>query len=224
MGRGRLAASHGMQQAISTPAPPKPRTVAQLPPVYHKLNWAGHQALMHQMGQDGTEGQDYVNTSRAYIVNRYLRNGGDMADAHKVTPNWSWITKADVQRTIRRMDAQMKPLPRNIQGVRFVGADFLTTVGLPNQVDSNTAADLQAWMQQTGGGFSDKAYTSFSTDANANVFKAKPIRINYRISKGTQSIMTANKAESEGVMARGVQQRVTDVRWRNGKLEIDVTV
>ena len=49
MGRGRLAASHGMQQAISTPAPPK--VVANLPPIYHKLDWAGHQALMTAMGQ-----------------------------------------------------------------------------------------------------------------------------------------------------------------------------
>ena len=56
MGRGRLAASHGMQQAISTPAPPK--VVANLPPIYHKLDWAGHQALMTAMGQDGSEGQD----------------------------------------------------------------------------------------------------------------------------------------------------------------------
>lgn len=87
MGRGRLAASHGIQQAISTPAPPK--TMADLPPIYHKLDWAGHQALMAAMGQDGSEGQDYVNTSQAYIVNRFLRNGGDMADAHKATPNWS---------------------------------------------------------------------------------------------------------------------------------------
>ena len=39
MGRGRLAASHGMQQAISTPAPPK--VVANLPPIYHKLDWTG---------------------------------------------------------------------------------------------------------------------------------------------------------------------------------------
>lgn len=179
---------------------------------------------MTAMGQDGSEGQDYVNTSQAYIVNRYLRNGGDMTDAHKATPNWSWITKADVQQTIQRMDKQMKPLPRNIQGVRFVGPDFLTTMGLPNQINRNTAAALRTWMQQTGGGFSDKAYTSFSTDANANVFTAKPIRINYRIGKGTQTIMTANKAESEGVMARGIKQRITDVRWRNGKLEIDVTV
>lgn len=222
MGRGRLAASHGMQQAISTPAPPK--TMAGLPPIYHKLDWAGHQALMTAMGQDGSEGQDYVNTSQAYIVNRFLRNGGDMADAHKATPNWSWITKADVQQTIHRMDKQMKPLPRNIQGVRFVGPDFLTTMGLPNQINRNTPAALRTWMQQTGGGFSDKAYTSFSTDANANVFTAKPIRINYRIGKGTQTIMTANKTESEGVLARGVKQRVTAVRWLNGKLEIDVTV
>ena len=62
MGRGILAASHGIQQAISTPAPPK----TTRSPIYHKLDWAGHQALMAAMGQD------YVNTSQAYIVNRFL--------------------------------------------------------------------------------------------------------------------------------------------------------
>lgn len=74
MGRGRLAASHGIQQAISTPAPPK--TVADLPPIYHKLDWAGHQALMTAMGQDGSEGQDYVNTS--------LKAGGSFAGSKSV--------------------------------------------------------------------------------------------------------------------------------------------
>ena len=69
--------------------------------------------------------------------------------------------------------------------------------------------------------FSDNAYTSFSTDASANVFTAKEIRLNYKISK---AIMTANKAESEGVLARGMKQRMTGAQWKNGKLEIDITV
>ena len=222
MGRGRLAASHGIQQAISTPAPPK--TVAQLPPIYHKLDWAGHQALMTAMGQDGSEGQDYVNTSQAFIVNRFLRNGGDMADAHKATPNWSWITRADVQRTIRRMDGQMKPLPRNIQGVRFTGPDFLRNLGMPPTVSAATVKQVQQRIKAGKDTFSDNAYTSFSTDASANVFTAKEIRLNYKINKGAKAIMTANKAESEGVLARGTQQRMTGARWKNGKLEIDVTV
>lgn len=217
MGRGRLAASHGIQQAISTPAPPK--TMADLPPIYHKLDWAGHQAIMAAMGQDGSEGQDYVNTSQAYIVNRFLRNGGDMADAHKATPNWSWITRADVQRTIRRMDGQMKALPRNIEGVRFVGPDFLRNLGMPP-----TVKQVQQHIQAGKGTFSDNAYTSFSTDASANVFTTKEIRLNYKISKGSKAIMTANKAESEGVLARGTKQRMTGARWKNGKLEIDITV
>lgn len=220
MGRGRLAASHGMQQAISTPAPPK--VLANLPPVFHKVDWATHQAIMHEMGQDGSEGQGYVSTSKSWSVNAYLRSDGDMNAANNAS-DWN-LSEAQIKQIIQRMDGQMKPLSRNIQGVRFVGPDFLTTMGLPKQINRNTAAALQTWMQQTGGGFSDKAYTSFSTDANANVFTAKPIRINYRIGKGTQTIMTANKAESEGVMARGIKQRITDVRWRNGKLEIDVTV
>lgn len=72
--------------------------------------------------------------------------------------------------------------------------------------------------------FSDNAYTSFSTDASVNVFTAKEIRLNYKISKGTKAIMTANKAESEGVLARGMKQRMTGAQWKNGKLEIDITV
>lgn len=72
--------------------------------------------------------------------------------------------------------------------------------------------------------FSDNAYTSFSTDASANVFTAKEIRLNYKISKGIKAIMTANKAESEGVLARGMKQRMTGAQWKNGKLEIDITV
>lgn len=179
---------------------------------------------MAAMGQDGSEGQDYVNTSQAFIVNRFLRNGGDMADAHKATPNWSWITRADVQRTIRRMDGQMKPLPRNIEGVRFVGPDFLQNCNFHSEVSPRTATALQAWIKQSGGTFSDNAYTSFSTDASANVFTAKEIRLNYKISKGTKAIMTANKAESEGVLAQGMKQRMTGARWKNGKLEIDITV
>ena len=70
--------------------------------------------------------------------------------------------------------------------------------------------------------FSDNAYTSFSTDASANVFTAKEIRLNYKISKGIKAIMTANKAE--GVLARGMKQRMTGAQWKNGKLEIDITV
>ena len=220
MDRGILAASHGIQQAISTPAPPK----TTRSPIYHKLDWAGHQALMRQMGQNGSEGQGYVNTSQAYIVNRYLRNGGDMTDAHKATPNWSWITKADVQQTIQRMDKQMKPLPRNIQGVRFVGPDFLRILGMPPTVSAAAVKHVQQRIQAGKDTFSDNAYTSFSTDASANVFTAKAIRLNYKISKGTKAIMTANKTESEGVLARGTKQRMTGVRWKNGKLEIDITV
>lgn len=227
MGRGRLAASHGIQQAISTPASPKPapQTVAQQAPVYHKVNWLAHQTIMHEMGQDGTEGQGYVNTSQAYIVNRFLRNGGDMADAHKATPNWDWITKSDVQRTIKRMDSQMRPMSRNIQGVRYAGTDALRSFGISaGAADSKTVSAIQQWMSRTGGHFTDQAYTSFSTDNNANVFKAKSVKFNYRIRKGAKAIMTANRVESEGVLARGISQRVTGVRLNDGKLEIDVEV
>lgn len=222
MGRGRLAMSHGMQQAVSTPAPPKPAPQA---PVYHQVDWLGHQTIMHEMGQKGNEGHGYVNTSQAYIVNRFLRNGGDMTDAHKATPNWGWITRADVQRTIRQMDSEMRPMSRNIQGVRYAGTDALRSFGISaGAADAKTASAIQRWTSRTGGHFTDQAYTSFSTDNNANVFKSKSVKFNYRIRKGAKAIMTANRVESEGVLARGIPQRVTGVRLNGGKLEIYVEV
>lgn len=187
-------------------------------------------AIMRQMGQSSSDGAGYVKTSQAYIVNRYLRNGGDMADAHKATSNWSWLSKTDVQRTIRGMDNAMKPLSRNIQGVRYSGLGSLRLFGFVPKLEgggARTAAALNQWIKQTGGTFSDKAYTSFSTDDNANVFKnvkGREIKFNYHIRKGAKTLMTANKVESEGILARGTQQRATGARMKNGKLEIDVEV
>lgn len=228
MGRGRLAMSHGMQQAVSTPAPPKPapQTVAQQAPVYHKVDWLGHQTIMHEMGQNGSEGKGYVHTSRAYIINRYLRNGGDFEDAVEAAMGWwNLFTESQAKNTIQRMDSQMKPLTRNIQGVRFVGNNFLASLGLPEDTPISTAAQiLQTRIAAGNGSFNDKGYTSFSTDVGKNYFTARPVKVNYKISKGTKAIMTANHEESEGIIARGAQQRMTAVRVKDGKLEIDVEV
>lgn len=225
MGRGRLAASHGIQQAISTPAPPK--VVADLPPVFHKVDWATHQAIMHEMGQDGSEGQGYVSTSRSWSVNAYLRSDGDMNAANNAS-GWN-LSEAEIKQIIQRMDGQMKPLSRNIQAVRFVGAGMLNDLGLPAKATPSIAAELQQ-MIQTGklAEYTPKAYTSFSTDAKKNVFTSKQIKINYQISKGTPCIMTTNASESEGVLARKVKHKITGARWVKdafgGKLEIDITV
>lgn len=229
MGRGRLAASHGMQQAISTPAPPK----------YDKVSWAQHTEIMHEMGQDGTEGEGYVNTSKSWSVNAYLRGNGSMIAANEAS-DWL-LSENQIKKIIKRMDSQMKPLTRNIQGVRFVGPEMLGELGVfgefndftgvhkPAKANAATAAKMQQ-MLQSGAltEFTPKAYSSFSTDAKNNVFTGKAIRINYKISKGTPCIMTANAVESEGIIGRGVKHKITAVRWVQnafgGNLEIDVTV
>lgn len=228
MGRGRLAASHGIQQAISTPAPPKPapQTAAQQAPVYHKVNWLAHQTIMHEMGQDGTEGKGYVHTSRAYVINRYLRNGGDFEDALEAAPGWgNWFTESEARHTIKTMDSKMKPLTRNLQGVRFVGTSFLASLGLSEDAPLGVAAEILKTRISLGHAeFSDKGFSSFSTNVEKNYFTSRPIKINYSINKGTKTIMTANHEESEGIIARGVKQRITAARVVHGKLEIDVEV
>lgn len=225
MGRGILAASHGIQQTISTPAPPK--TTADLPPVFHKIDWNTHQAIMHEMGQDGSEGQDYVSTSKSWSVNAYLRSGGDMNAANKAS-GWN-LSEGEIRQIIQRMDGQMKPLSRNIQAVRFVGADMLKDLGLPAKATPSIAAKLQQMIQNGKlTEYTPKAYTSFSTDAKKNVFTGKPIKVNYQISKGAPCIMTTNASESEGVLARKIKHKITGARWVKdafgGKLEIDITV
>lgn len=218
MGRGTLGAQQGMARALAA------RQVT-----YDKIDWATHQTVMHEMGQDGSEGEGYVSTSRSWAVNAYLRTDGDMTAA-KNASCWS-LTESDIKQTIRRMDSQMKPLTRNIQAVRFVGPEMLKELGVPSntQVTSATANDIQKMIQKGAlTDFTPKAYSSFSTDAKKNVFTSKRIKINYKISKGTPCIMTANSTESEGILGRGVKHKITGARWVtdgfSGKLEIDVTV
>lgn len=217
MGRGRLAASHGMQQAISKPAPS----------TYHKLDWATHQAVMHEMGQDGTEGIGYVNTSKSWSVNAYLRSGGSMKAANKAS-GWN-LTPHEIGQIIQHLDSGMRPLTRNIRAVRFVGPEMLAELGFPKKVNASVAAKLQSMIQNgTVSEFTPKAYSSFSTDEKANVFTNKQVKINYKISKGTPCIMTNHASESEGVLARNIKHKITGARWVKdafgGKLEIDVTV
>ena len=201
--------------------------VADLPPVFHKVDWATHQAIMHEMGQDGSEGQGYVSTSMSWSVNAYLRSDGDMNAANNAS-GWN-LSEAEIKQIIQRMDGQMKPLSRNNQAVRFVGAGMLNDLGLPAKATPSIAAELQQ-MIQTGklAEYTPKAYTSFSTDAKKNVFTSKQIKINYQISKGTPCIMTTNVSESECVLARKVKHKITGARWVKdafgGKLEIDITV
>lgn len=218
MGRGILAASHGIQQAISTPAPPKT--------TYAKVDWSTHQAIMHEMGQTGNEGKGYVHTSRAYVINRYLRNGGDFEDALNAAMGWSnWFTESQANSIIKTMDKQMKPLTRNLQGVRFVGSSFLDSIGLPADTSLETAASiLKSRISLGQAEFSDRGFSSFSTNVEKNYFTSRPVKINYSISKGAKTIMTANHDESEGILARGTKQRITAARVVHGKLEIDVEV
>ena len=230
-GGGSLAASHVMAAVVSTMAPPKAQ--------YQQVDWATHKAIMHEMGQDGTEGEGYVNTSKSWSVNAYLRTGGSMSAANEAS-DW-WLSENQIKQIIKRVDSQMKPLTRNIQAVRFVGPEMLSELGIqggvsamtglpkPIKVTAATAAQLQQMIQSGKlAEFTPKAYSSFSTDAKKNVFTSKQVKINYKISKGTPCIMTANATESEGVLARKVKHKITGVRWVNdafgGKLEIDVTV
>ena len=172
-GGGSLAASHGMAAVVSTMAPPKAQ--------YQQVDWATHKAIMHEMGQDGTEGEGYVNTSKSWSVNAYLRTDGSMSAANEAS-DW-WLSENQIKQMIQ----------------------------------SGKLAE-----------FTPKAYSSFSTDAKKNVFTSKQVKINYKISKGTPCIMTANATESEGVLGRNVKHKITGARWVNdafgGKLEIDVTV
>ena len=149
-GGGSLAASHGMTAVVSTMAPPKAQ--------YQQVDWATHKAIMHEMGQDGTEGEGYVNTSKSWSVNAYLRTGGSMSAANEAS-DW-WLSENQIKQIIKRVDSQMKPLTRNIQAVRFVGPEMLSELGIqggvsamtglpkPIKVTAATAAQLQQMIRQ----------------------------------------------------------------------------
>ena len=178
------------------------------------LSWAEMEDLRRQMGQTGREATGYVQTSFSFTINAWMRG--------EISP--SVDTTERIANTVVRMNQHMRPLPRDVQAVRFVDANFLSMFGLPPRITSSTVDGLRDFISQGGDGFTTDAFTSVSTDITRNVFTDRPIKLNVLLKKGAKAIITDNAAESEVVLKGNQKWTFTGARVQGGKLELGVTI
>lgn len=234
------AAPAGPPVTQQAPQPTPPRTIT-------RADVAG---LQRQMGQTGYEAGDpnaepedkvYVKTSKSFNINEYLRSGGrSIASKHSM---WDRIgfTKADAARAVRQIDAGMKPLPYDLALTRFVGAGALgALIGDQGITDANASRIIANIATPQGAAkfarklaranYTETAYTSTSYLQSHPAFDLRQIRLNIVAKKGTPAIITANHAEHEVLLGRGLPYRFTGgfrvVTTSKGvqQLEIDVEI
>ena len=174
--------------------------------------------MRRQMGQTGDEGRGFVMTSRSWNINAFLRGDPDF----NRQSGWN-MSEQEIHTITNRMDRGMKPLPKSIQTVRFVDADFLSSLGLQPRIGQQTAGAVRGFIRD-GGTFTTAAFTSVSTDMSRNVFTGRPIKLNVTLKKGAKALITTNAVESEIVLGRNQAWKFTGVRQTGGQMEIDVTI
>ena len=187
---------------------------------------AAMDALRKQMGQTGYEAGDpnasphnkvYVKTSKAFNINAYLNSDGKTIDSDNSDWQNLGYTKKDAENAIKQIDAGMKPLPKNISVVRFIGGTALknmfglnTSSGqdLQNfiarlETDKTAQANFQTVLQNTQ--YTQKGYSSTTTVQQHPAFDDRAVRINMVMRSGTPAIVTKNDAEMEVLGGRGLK-------------------
>lgn len=204
-GRGRSSA--GKRGSITTTPTPTPSQAAETIDRYRA------DEIRAQMGQTGTEAGSakgswkdrlYVATSDSFTINRELDEYPDRKLSDKTL------------NAARQIDQGMKPLPVDLSLTRFEdSSSTLNTLGfnfLLDGVEVDSLGDLTPKELNdlfVGRTRARQAYISTSYDKNKNVFRSRDVRIDYTVKRGTHAIITDNDRESEILLGRGYDQKVT---------------
>lgn len=246
------AAAMIQQPAPAAPAPAAQQAAAPAPVQARTLTRGDIPGLQRRMGQTGLEAGDpnaptsakiYVNTSKAFNINAYLRSGGRSIHDPSGNSQWEYLgyTTADAARAVAHIDAGMKALPENVRLTRFVGGDALgSMLGNPRINAGNIGRIIQSIKTPQGAAkfaaalraadYTEDAYTSTTYLQTHPAFDTRQLRINIVARKGTKAIVTSNHAENEVLLGRGVKYNFTGdfrvVRTPKGveQLEIDVEI
>lgn len=245
-----------IQQPAPAPAPaqqPAPAAQQAPAPVQARTLTRGDiPGLQRRMGQTGMEAGDpnaptpqkiYVNTSKSFNINAYLRSDGQSIHDPSGNSQWEYLgyTKADAARAIAHIDRGMKALPESIKLTRFVGGDALgSMLGNPRINKNNVGRIIQSLKTPAGrakfaaalaaADYTEKAYTSTTYLQTHPAFENRQLRLNIVAKKGTKAIATSNHAENEILLGHGLKYRFTGgfrVRTTSQgveQLEIDVEI
>lgn len=240
------------QQAPPAPAAAPAAQQAPAPPQARSITRGDVAGLQRRMGQTGFEAGDpnaptpqkiYVNTSKAFNINAYLRSGGTSIHDPSGNSQWEYLgyTTADAARAVAHIDRGMKPLPESIKLTRFVGGDALgSMLGNPRINKNNVGRIIQSLKTPAGrakfaaalaaADYTEDAYTSTTYLQSHPAFENRQLRLNIVARKGVKAIVTNNHAENEILLGHGAKYRFTGgfrIRTTSQgveQLEIDVEI
>lgn len=176
----------------------------------------------------GAAGQ-YIQTSNSFNINEMLYTGKyAKAKADKSAYDALRTSEKDRIEEIDDFSKLIKKhtIPLDMRVVRNTDADFIKTLGNElgmsdaldkaidrmnqGKFDATTAKELREKL--SGIQYENKSFISTSYDPSANVFKYKPVQIEFAVDKGTTGLVTENMSESEIVFDKGTKIEILDVK------------
>lgn len=157
----------------------------------------------------------YLETGNSHYINKDLRR--DRYDT----------MNAEDKLIVDVMDRNMKPLDQDIEVMRMVDTMYLNALGVNfgdflDGRDGDENALNRIRNQLVGGVVKEKGFMSTTYNLDFKLFSEREVRLNMKVKKGTKALFSPSKKESELVLARGTDYKITSVRAENGKLVFDV--
>ena len=154
----------------------------------------------------------YVATGLSFDLNQKLRELEDGTDVSKVdlgkTRDWGSGKMMDFNKVTQNMDELTSKTiigNENRMLIRNVGTSWAeNALGI---TDLNQLTQLNF----KGTKVTEKAFMSTSTISNKNVFQGRPIQLQLEAPKGTRGFVARNSSESEIVLPRNTQFRISSI-------------
>lgn len=220
------------------------------PDKYDLLGWSETDTLMQyaddfwnklSMAENNATAA-YVQTSNSFYMNSMLYKGG-YAQA-KASKAFFDNMRTSEKRIIGEIDAfsevvQKGTIPMDMRVIRMTDEAFVQTLGTDlgmsndldraidrmnqGRFDAQTATMLREKL--SGIQYENKSFISTSYDPDANVFKGKPVMMEFAVDKGTKGLVTQNMDESEIVFDKGTKIEIVDVQhWKPVKGESKIKI
>lgn len=120
----------------------------------------------------------------------------------------------DMSPYIQAIDNSMRPLSSNVELSRSISYDnWEKSVGVDldtiQKITEAGSTDLRGLNKAIGKSFSMKGYVSTSYNENQNAAAGSQVMIKFETPKGTKAVVTSNRMESEVILHRNLDYRIT---------------
>ena len=184
-----------------------------------EMGQTGDEAGKYDLGH-GSSAKMYVNCSKSFDINYYLATG-KVGSPQSTWTHGGLYTLGDIKNDIAKMDSGMKPLPDAVKGYKYadgdalgrmLGMDSLTqsnVKNLINTLETSNSARQDFENKLKGTSYTHKGYTSVSYLPQHSTYDSLPVRLDFKMNKGTKAIVTNNTPEHEIIGNRNSKYNFT---------------